>query len=47
MYSPSMTDSRELAEENTFAVVGATVADNFKIRMPEGTIGRSILGKLI
>ncbi len=47
MYSPSMKNSGELAEENTFAVVGATVADNFKIRMPEGTIGSSILGKLI
>lgn len=47
VYSPSMKNSGELAEENTFAVVGATVADNFKIRMPEGTIGRSILGKLI
>lgn len=47
VYSPSMKNSGELAEENTFAVVGATVADNFKIRMPEGTIGSSILGKLI
>lgn len=31
---------------DTFAVVGATIADNFGVAMPEGTIGYSILGKL-
>lgn len=44
-YSPSMAGSGELQEESTFAVVGATVADNFAVKMPEGTIGRSILEK--
>lgn len=45
-YSPSMTGSGELPEEDTFAVVGATVADNFGVEMPEGTIGRSLLENL-
>ncbi|MCI8490475.1 MAG: phosphopentomutase [Lachnospiraceae bacterium] len=35
-----------LAPEDTFAVIGATIADNFEIDMPEGTIGTSILDKL-
>ena len=46
-YSPSMKDGGELPEADTFAVIGATVADNFGVKMPEGTIGESWLGKLI
>ena len=46
-YSPSMKDGGELPEADTFAVIGATVADNFDVKMPEGTIGESWLGKLI
>lgn len=42
-YSPSMTGGGELPEAETFAVIGATIADNFDVQMPEGTIGRSIL----
>lgn len=42
-YSPSMQNGGEIAEQETFAVVGATVADNFGIEMPEGTIGKSLL----
>lgn len=45
-YSPAMTGSGELPEMDTFAVVGATVADNFGVKMPEGTIGESILAML-
>ena len=30
----------------TFAVIGASVAENFGVQMPEGTIGRSILKEL-
>ena len=45
-YSPSMSGSGELPEADTFAVIGATVTDNFGVKMPEGTIGRSILEKL-
>ena len=46
-YSPSMKDGGELPEADTFAVIGATVADNFGVKMPEGTIGDSWLGKLV
>ncbi len=46
-YSPSMKGSGKLEEEDTFAVVGATIADNFEVAMPEGTIGHSLLDKLI
>lgn len=46
-YSPSMKGSGSLHEANTFAVIGATIADNFGADMPEGTIGSSILDKLI
>ena len=35
-----------LENEDTFAVIGATVADNFAVPMPEGAIGRSILREL-
>ena len=45
-YSPSMSGSGEFPEADTFAVIGATVTDNFGVKMPEGTIGRSILEKL-
>ena len=36
-----------LPEADTFAVIGATVADNFGLNMPEGTIGTSVLEKLL
>ena len=45
-YSPSMEGSGLLPETDTFAVVGATVADNFEVPMPEGTIGTSLLDQL-
>ena len=45
-YSPSMTGNGRLEESDTFAAVGATIADNFGVAMPEGTIGRSYLEKL-
>lgn len=47
-YSPSMKEGgTELPEADTFAVIGATVAENFGVEMPEGTIGESVLDKLI
>lgn len=46
-YSPSMKGGGELPEADSFAVIGATVADNFGVKMPEGTIGESWLGKLV
>lgn len=46
-YSKRMEKGGALENEDTFAVIGATVAENFGVRMPEGTIGSSILGKLM
>lgn len=45
-YSPSMKTSGRIDDQNCFAVIGATIADNFGVAMPEGTIGTSILNKL-
>lgn len=45
-YSPSMKEGKDLGEADTFAVIGATIADNFGVAMPEGTIGSSILEQL-
>ena len=46
-YSPSMTGYGALKEEDSFGVVGATIVDNFGLNMPEGTVGASILEKLL
>ena len=45
-YSPSMEGYGKLEDQNTFAVIGATIADNFGVKMPEGTIGSSLLEEL-
>ena len=42
-YSPSMKESGLQETKDTFAVIGASVAENFGVKMPEGTIGTSIL----
>ena len=46
-YSASMKESGRLEDTDTFAVIGATIADNFEVKMPENTIGISLLEKLI
>lgn len=46
-YSPSMKTSGRIDDQNCFAVIGATIADNFGVAMPEGTIGTSILKQLL
>ncbi len=46
-YSPSLESPKELDVYDTFAVIGNTIADNFNVEMPEGTIGFSVLDKLI
>ena len=46
-YSPSMKGNGALPEQSTFAVIGATVADNFGVAMPPSTIGTSLLPLLI
>lgn len=45
-YSPSMEGHGLLPMSDSFAMIGATIADNFKVAMPEGTIGTSILNEL-
>ena len=45
-WSPSMKGGGALPDGDTFAVIGATIADNFMVDMPEGTIGTSILEKI-
>ena len=45
-YSPSMKTSGRIDDQNCFAVIGATIADNFGVAMPKGTIGTSILEQL-
>ena len=46
-YSPSMQGHGALSDCDTFAVIGATIADNFGVAMPEGTIGISLLDCLV
>ncbi len=43
VYSQSVDGSGSLGEQDTFAVIGATIAENFHVEMPEGTIGHSLL----
>jgi len=46
-YSPSMKGYGRIEDAPTFAIIGATIADNFGMDMPKGTIGYSVLEKLI
>ncbi len=46
-YSPSMKCRGQLEEQDTFAVIGASIAENFGVAMPDGTIGLSILREMI
>ncbi|MCI9122953.1 MAG: phosphopentomutase [Eubacterium sp.] len=45
-YSPAMKYGKRLQDAPTFAVIGATIAENFGVEMPKGTVGTSILGQL-
>ncbi len=42
-WSPSMRMGRDLGVCDTFAAVGATIAENFGVSMPKGCIGTSLL----
>ncbi|WP_139990888.1 phosphopentomutase [Paenibacillus paridis] len=44
IYSKSFTEQSELPVSNTFSDIGATVADNFDVKMPQ--FGQSLLQKL-
>lgn len=46
-YSPSMTENGLMETSDSFAAVGATIAENFQVDMPENTIGQSVLKKLV
>ena len=46
-YSPSMQGGGAIAEHDTFAVIGASITENFGIKMPEGTIGKPLTGELV
>jgi len=43
VYSKKLKGSGELPEADTFAVIGASICENFGLDMPKGTIGVSIL----
>lgn len=45
-YAKAMNGRGPLPERDSFADVGASVAENFKVAMPEGTIGKSLLDEL-
>ncbi len=45
-YSPAMKGCGKLEDAQSFAVIGATIAENFGVEMPKGNIGKSILEKL-
>lgn len=45
-WSKSMDRGGLLEQQNSFAVIGATIADNFGLAMPQGSIGTSILSQL-
>lgn len=46
-YSKKITQPKQLPETDSFAVIGATIAENFGVPMPEHTIGESLLSLLI
>jgi len=46
-YSKKMKETGAIENQDTFAVIGASVAENFGVKMPEGTIGKSILKQLV
>ncbi len=45
-WSPSLAGAGALPEQETFAIIGATVLDNFGLGLPQGAIGHSILSEL-
>ncbi len=46
-YPQGLPNNGQLTEPDTFAVIGATIAENFEVTMPDGTIGYSILPSII
>lgn len=46
-YSKKMKETGAIENQDTFGVIGATIAENFGVEMPEGTTGKSILKDLV
>lgn len=46
-YSPSMREYGIMETSSSFAAIGATIAEIFEVKMPENTIGESVLEKLV
>ena len=46
VYSPAMEGHGQIDICDSFATIGATIAENFNVEMPENTIGKSILDKI-
>lgn len=46
-FSSGLKGAGKLEPSDNFAVVGATIAENFEVQMPENAIGSSILEKLV
>lgn len=44
-YSPKMTSGGSIAQRDSFADIGASIAENFRVPMPQGTIGTSMLAE--
>ena len=41
MFSPKINEYHELSQDTTFSSIGATIADNFNVELPE--YGKSYL----
>lgn len=46
-YSKAFTGNGSLPEQESFAVIGATLAENFGVEMPDNCIGESLLERLV
>ena len=46
LYAKNLKGAGALDEADSFAAIGATIAENFNVRMPEGTIGKSMLDQI-
>ena len=46
LYAKDLKGAGTLDEADSFAAIGATIAENFNVRMPDGTIGESMLDQI-
>ena len=46
LYAKDLKGAGTLNEADSFAAIGATIAENFNVRMPDGTIGESMLDQI-